>query len=263
LKAILEEGARMKKCPKCNKKYPDSSTFCTACGTKLIAVQEERFCAKCGNKLTAADKFCSKCGTAVAEAATDSPVAVVSDDNQPIQNTDSSTVTDKQVDIANTANIAPNPTTESATFSFSSGRNPYRDPFPTVTEIKAEKNILTVRQYKTYIFIKFNDHTNIVDINSITNLMKKEEVNKKNIFWVIFAGLCGIATISNGSPVLGIVILIGAAGIAKCLLHKKTLFMYFNNGYARIPEEDSEEGDVAKLVDYIGQYNPKCVKVEL
>ena len=62
---------------------------------------------------------------------------------------------------------------------------------------------------------------------------------------------------------LSILLLIIVAIARSCLLHKKTLFMYFNNGYGRIPEEDSEEGDVVMLVDYIGQYNPKCVKVEL
>jgi len=53
-------------CDKCGKKLGQGESFCTNCGNKIVAVQEEKpRCSKCGTFAAENAKFCPICGTGI------------------------------------------------------------------------------------------------------------------------------------------------------------------------------------------------------
>ena len=53
------------KCKNCGTMLPDSTFFCTECGTKIETSDKSRVCAKCGAKLREGAIFCVECGTKI------------------------------------------------------------------------------------------------------------------------------------------------------------------------------------------------------
>ena len=81
--------------------------------------------------------------------------------------------------------------------------------------------------------------------------------------WCVFLVIVLISCLSAGSYFWALVCLVVLVSIAKYCLHNQILYIYFANGYAKIPEETSEDNDVEPLVSYIRQYNPNITKIEI
>ena len=247
----------MKKCPKCNKTFDDSSIFCTSCGS---ALEQELVCEKCGVKINPSDKFCPRCGTAILH---NDKTEETSNLQPQIDSSNVTPVADSSNTNVHESSASTVAGTEQTKFNFSSGRNQYRTPCPTITEITAEKNILTITQYKIYMFFKYGRHTNQLDISTITNIVTKKKLSLLNLFWCVFLVIVLISCLSAGSYFWALVCLVVLVSIAKYCLHNQILYIYFANGYAKIPEETSEDNDVEPLVSYIRQYNPNITKIEI
>lgn len=59
------DGGAGPTCASCGTVNTAGSSFCVACGTKLVGEEPPAACAKCGTALTEGAAFCVRCGTPV------------------------------------------------------------------------------------------------------------------------------------------------------------------------------------------------------
>lgn len=250
----------MKRCVRCDKTYGDESRFCVHCGDALSSVQE-CICSHCGCNISVEDKFCPKCGTELkCNESTNSNVQEndtakqnpTKEENDVSEQADSISSTKEDNDVPEQAESISsteedNDVPEQTEFKFS-----YENKFGNVvvTEIKANENILNIVQYKKFSGVfKYGEERLSLNIYDINDVITKKSVKFTSVMLILISlliakeswyGLLGI--------VLGVIFLKG-----------KNLYIYFKNGYIKIPEANSLADETELFKQYISKYNPDCI----
>ena len=250
----------MKRCVKCNKTYGDESLFCVHCGAALSTVQE-CICSHCGCNVSGEDKFCPKCGTELKR--NESIISNVQEndtakqnhtkqDNDVPEQAESISSTEEDNDVPEQAKSISstkqdNDVPEQTEFKFS-----YENKFGNVvvTEIKANENILDIVQYKKfYGAFKYGEERLSLNIYDINDVITKKSIQFTSVLLIMISLL--IAT-EKWYGLLGVV-------LGVIFLKGKNLYIYFKNGYIKIPEANSFAGDIELFKQYISKYNPDCI----
>lgn len=201
-------------------------------------------CLKCNQVFNDDSQFCTQCGGALSEAQAlvcGSCGAPINGGERFCQSCGTEIVYEKQEQAAQ-----PN---EPVKFEFKYNKFDIY----TITEVEADNNIFNIHQYKSYGgLLKYGRQQYKLDIYQISEVISKKTYNGTGIFWLIVG-----AAFLLGGEWMGLLAV--AAGFI--FLKSRYLYIYFNNGYIKIPENTDSGQTLENLKNYIGKYNPGCIKV--
>lgn len=123
------------------------------------------------------------------------------------------------------------------------------------TDVTFNGRNINIKQHKGYI-VSFG-HQNIdINVDEINDV-----ILKKSISWesMAFVGMGFFMFILDLRRFIGLLLMI----IPLLFFKDKWLYIYWRNGYVRIPKVFASQGDMDQLIEHIKYYNPDSVKITI
>lgn len=124
-----------------------------------------------------------------------------------------------------------------------------------ITDIIINGLNMNIKQKKKCLFFSYGEQEVNLSVNEITDVMKKKGLSYEGL--AIFLG--GLLLVVSGANFVAWAIMI--AGLF--LIRSTYLYLYYRNGYVKIPKEVSLNNDIDEIVKYIQYHNPDAVKITL
>ena len=193
------------------------------------------FCQECGAELQKDAKFCPNCGKAYSNELTLNQNELFScTAKQPL----------KKLSIEREFHFAY----ISKTFNLISYH----------ADISSDGIVLKINRYnKFFRAIKYNQKTELININDINNVIIEEKRPAIYVLWLITSLLMLIAAIFTFQPMYALIAFVCIFFWSK---KDKNLVIFHKYGILKIKESIGIDSDAQSLVDFLHQRNPDCVK---